>query len=124
MWAHIDDSKVLEKIWLRPSLSEIFDMQWSSDCAYIILGAVETKVSPNFPLYYTTVTILPFQAEIMRLSTRQSLMLPGHNSYVQGVSWDPLNQFVVTQSADRTCKVHLVGNLASNEAVVVDMRAS
>ena len=51
------------------------------------------------------------QAEIIRLSSRQSLLLPGHSSYVQGVTWDPLNQYVVTQSSDRTCKVHQASNI-------------
>ena len=35
-------------------------------------------------------------------------MLPGHTSYVQGVAWDPLNEMVVTQSADRSVKMHAV----------------
>jgi WD40 repeat protein len=39
---------------------------------------------------------------------RNALGLRGHTSYVQGVAWDPLNQMVVTQSADRSCRVHLV----------------
>jgi chromatin assembly factor 1 subunit B len=29
-----------------------------------------------------------------------------HKHFVQGVAWDPAQQFVVTQSADRTCKVY------------------
>ena len=32
--------------------------------------------------------------------------LAGHNHYVQGVTWDPLNTFVVSQSGDRTCRVY------------------
>jgi hypothetical protein len=55
-----------------------------------------------------------FQAEIIRLASRQTLLLPGHTSYVQGVTWDPLNQYVVTQSSDRTCKVHQARIMKSN----------
>ena len=50
------------------------------------------------------------QAEIVRILTKEkeSLILTGHTGYVQGVAWDPLDEMVVTQSADRTCKVHMV----------------
>ena len=50
------------------------------------------------------------QAEIVRIVTKEkeSLILAGHTGYVQGVAWDPLNEMVVTQSADRSCKVHMV----------------
>lgn len=50
----------------------------------------------------------------MRVLTKEkeSLILTGHTGYVQGVAWDPLDEMVVTQSADRTCKVHMVSNLA------------
>lgn len=48
MWSQIEDSRVLEKIWLRPSLSEVFDLEWSADSSYIIIGAVETKVMGLF----------------------------------------------------------------------------
>ena len=44
LWSQIDDSRVVEKIWLRPSLSEVFDLEWSADSTSIIIGAVETKV--------------------------------------------------------------------------------
>jgi WD40 repeat protein len=50
------------------------------------------------------------QAEIVRVLTKEkeSLILTGHTGYVQGVAWDPLGEMVVTQSADRTCKMHMV----------------
>lgn len=46
------------------------------------------------------------QAEVIRIATRDSFLLPSHSSYVQGVAWDPLGQMVVTQSADRSVKAH------------------
>ena len=30
--------------------------------------------------------------------------LDNHKHFIQGAAWDPAQQFVVTQSADRTCK--------------------
>ena len=46
----------------------------------------------------------------MRVLTKEkeSLILTGHTGYVQGVAWDPLGEMVVTQSADRTFKAHMV----------------
>lgn len=32
-------------------------------------------------------------------------MLTGHANYVQGVAWDPYNEVVLTQSADRSIKM-------------------
>ncbi|KAJ1437635.1 WD40-repeat-containing domain protein [Ochromonadaceae sp. CCMP2298] len=88
MWRNIADVAPLERIWLRPSLNEVFDLQWSPDSSYVIIGAIDNK------------------AEIIRVSTRDSLLLPGHSSYIQGVAWDPRNGIVVTQSADRSVKAH------------------
>ena len=48
------------------------------------------------------------KAEIIRLSSRNATPLNGHTNYVQGVAWDPCNKMVVTQSSDRTCRVHAV----------------
>ena len=115
MWSHIADVVPLERIWLRPALNEVFDIQWSPDSTHLVVGAIDCKVSglPSsssyLPVHSSYVTVQPFfQAEIIRLATRDSLMLPGHISYIQGVAWDPRGEHVVTQSADRSCKVHKV----------------
>ena len=84
------DIKEAERMWLTPSLDEVYDLQWSPDSSSIIAGAINAR------------------AEIIRIATRDTLLLTGHNSYIQGVAWDPLNEMVVTQSADRSCKIHMV----------------
>ena len=91
-WCTITDSRICDKIFLRPSLVEIYDLQWSPDSEFIIAGAINLK------------------AEIVRVLTKEkeSLILSGHTGYVQGVAWDPLDEMVVTQSADRTCKTYMV----------------
>jgi chromatin assembly factor 1 subunit B len=77
-------------MWLRPNLDEMYDLNWSPCSQYLVAGAIDSK------------------GEILRITTRDSLLLSGHTSYVQGVSWDPWNTMVVTQSADRSCKFHQV----------------
>ena len=92
-WTKLEDIKQVERIWMRPNHinDEIYDLQWSPDSTHIIVGSIDTK------------------AEILRVGSRDgAVLLSGHTSYVQGVAWDPLNQMVVTQSADRSCKIHMV----------------
>ena len=37
-------------------------------------------------------------------SGKGKVRFENHNHFVQGVSWDPARKYVVTQSADRTCR--------------------
>jgi len=78
----------VERTFLRPSLDEIRDLAWSPDSTFLVAGSVDNK------------------GEILRISSRDSVLLHGHTSYVQGVAWDPLNAMVITQSADRSVKAH------------------
>ena len=45
MWSHIADVVPLERIWLRPALNEVFDIQWSPDSTHLVVGAIDCKVS-------------------------------------------------------------------------------
>lgn len=95
--SHESDSiRKLGRTYLRPSLDEIRDLAWSPDCTSLVAGSVDNK------------------AEILRISSRDSIILHGHNSYVQGVAWDPLNQYVCTQSADRSMKSHALKSKPGN----------
>ncbi len=89
IWSTLKDMKSIDRMWYK-SLDEIYDIQWSPDSSYIIVGSITGK------------------AEIIRLSTKENLSLPSHQSYVQGVAWDPLNSMVATQSADRTVRIHVL----------------
>lgn len=124
MWYHIADALPLDRIWLRPSLSEdIFDLQWSPDSSHVIIGAIDSKVrtlstnNNSHSVFFTSslilnswaiMCVLTLQAEILRITSRDSVLLPGHCSYIQGVTWDPRNEMVATQSSDRSCKIHMV----------------
>ena len=47
----------------------------------------------------------------------------GHRHYVQGVAWDPLGDFILTQSTDRTMRV-LRGSKAKAKAQQTDVAAA
>merc|ERR1711871_197324 len=89
-WGNVIGVKSLERLRFQPSLTEIYDLRWSPDSSHIVAGALDNK------------------AEIIRLSSRHATSLTGHTNYVQGVAWDPCNKMVVTQSSDRTCRVHSI----------------
>ena len=66
VWATLTDARGAERVWLRPSLDEMYDLSWSPDSAFVIVGSIDSK------------------AEILRVSnSRDSVLIPGHASYVQ-----------------------------------------
>ena len=44
VWPTVTDSRICEKIFLRPSLDEIYDLQWSPDSMFVLAGAINSKV--------------------------------------------------------------------------------
>jgi hypothetical protein len=44
VWPTVTDGKMCEKIFLRPSLDEIYDLQWSPDSQFVLAGAINSKV--------------------------------------------------------------------------------
>lgn len=75
---------------MHSNLGEIYDLQWSPESDFLIAGSIDTK------------------GEILRIDSRDTLVLAGHGNYVQGVCWDPLNEYVGTQSADRSVKLYRI----------------
>lgn len=43
-WGALTDPKMVTRLWLRPCLQEIYDLQWSPDSLYIIAGSIDSKV--------------------------------------------------------------------------------
>lgn len=74
---------------LRGHIEDIYDLQWSPDGNNIISGSVDNS------------------AIIWDIVKGQKLViLKDHKHYVQGVCWDPLGQYVVTNSSDRSCRLY------------------
>ncbi|KAH6687861.1 chromatin assembly factor 1 subunit B [Plectosphaerella plurivora] len=73
----------------RSSGSEIYDLAWSPDSTYFIIGSMDNIAR----IYNASSGVLVRQ-------------IAEHSHYVQGVTWDPLNEFVATQSSDRSVHVY------------------
>ncbi|KAL9107932.1 MAG: hypothetical protein Q9227_007254 [Pyrenula ochraceoflavens] len=69
--------------------AEIYDLAWSPDGVFFITGGVDN-------------TARIYNAQNGQL-VRQ---IAEHSHYVQGVAWDPLNEFVATQSSDRSVHIY------------------
>ncbi|RYC64777.1 hypothetical protein CHU98_g1418 [Xylaria longipes] len=63
------------KQMFRPTGSEIYDLAWSPDATYFIIGMLVRQIAE-------------------------------HSHYVQGVTWDPLNEYIATQSSDRSVHIY------------------
>ncbi|CCX30041.1 chromatin assembly factor 1 subunit B [Pyronema domesticum] len=69
--------------------SEIYDLAWSPDGNFFITGSMDNV------------------ARVWNAQTGQMVrQIAEHNHYVQGVAWDPLNEFVATQSSDRSVHIY------------------
>jgi len=69
--------------------TEIYDLAWSPDATYFIIGSMD-----NIARIYNAGT---------GMLVRQ---IAEHSHYVQGVAWDPLNEFIATQSSDRSVHIY------------------
>ena len=89
----------------RSSGSEIYDLAWSPDGVFFITGSMD-----NVARIYNASTG-KLQIPSTRITTKCALgqmvrQIAEHNHYVQGVAWDPLNEFVATQSSDRSVHIY------------------
>ena len=65
------------------------DISWAADGSALVSGSIDNKA-------------LVWDNSDKR---RGALLAPlkKHGHYTQGVAWDPAGQFIVSQSADRSC---------------------
>ena len=86
---------------LRGHTDDVMDISWSTDGTALLSGSIDNK------------------GIIWEISGKKmgSMIahLSNHKHFVQGVAWDPHQQFVLTQSADRTCKVYALRPLAASK---------
>ncbi|CAJ2500028.1 Uu.00g028810.m01.CDS01 [Anthostomella pinea] len=77
------------KHMFRQSTSEIYDLAWSPDATYFIIGSMD-----NIARIYNAAT-----GSLVR-------QIAEHSHYVQGVAWDPWNEYIATQSSDRSVHIY------------------
>jgi len=45
LWNSLSDgSRLIERLRLHPCLQEIYDIDWSPDCSYVVAGSIDSKV--------------------------------------------------------------------------------
>ncbi|GAB1310177.1 Chromatin assembly factor 1 subunit [Madurella fahalii] len=69
--------------------TEIYDLAWSPDASFFIIGSMD-----NVARIYNAGT-----GTLVR-------QIAEHSHYVQGVAWDPLNEYIATQSSDRSVHIY------------------
>ncbi|XP_011314709.1 chromatin assembly factor 1 subunit B [Fopius arisanus] len=90
----LDDENFVNKeqwtVWkvLRGHLEDIYDISWSPDSNFIVSGSVDNSA-------------IVWDVQ----KGRNISILQDYKGFVQGVSWDPLNQSIVTLSTDRHCRL-------------------
>ncbi|RDA92909.1 hypothetical protein CP533_3885 [Ophiocordyceps camponoti-saundersi (nom. inval.)] len=87
--SHDDKESWRAKHMCRSSGAEIYDLAWSPDAAHFIIGSMD-----NIARIYNANT-----GSLVR-------QIAEHSHYVQGVTWDPLNEYIATQSSDRSVHIY------------------
>ncbi|KAI9033246.1 WD40 repeat-like protein [Hyaloraphidium curvatum] len=93
-----DDEGFDKEVWrmqtiLRGTLedpcSDIYDIAWSPDGRHIVSGSIDYKT------------------RIWDVSEGKCIqVVKDHSHFVQGVAWDPLGEYIATQSSDRSMTVY------------------
>ncbi|XP_064008570.1 chromatin assembly factor 1 subunit B [Pogoniulus pusillus] len=89
-----DEAQLNKENWtvvktLRGHLEDVYDICWTSDGNYMASASVDNT------------------AIMWDVSKGQKVsILNEHKSYVQGVTWDPLGQYIATLSCDRVLRVY------------------
>nr|XP_040057334.1 chromatin assembly factor 1 subunit B [Gasterosteus aculeatus aculeatus]XP_040057335.1 chromatin assembly factor 1 subunit B [Gasterosteus aculeatus aculeatus] len=94
MFQEDEDAQLNKESWsvvktLRGHIEDVYDMCWTQDGTSMVSGSVDNT------------------AIMWDINKGQKLYtLHDHKSYVQGVTWDPLGQYVATLSCDRVMRVY------------------
>ncbi|KAK0091062.1 hypothetical protein PV326_003810 [Microctonus aethiopoides] len=73
---------------LRGHLEDVYDISWSPDSNMLVSGSVDNT------------------AIVWDVNKGRSIsILQDYKGFVQGVTWDPSNQYIATMSTDRQCRL-------------------
>lgn len=86
----------------RATQSEIYDSAWSPSGDSLVIGGTD------------------FVARIINANDGTVIReISEHSHYIQGVAWDPLSEYIATQSSDRSVHVHQLQGKPPNDATNV-----
>ena len=107
------DNKENWNVWkvLRGHVEDVYDLCWSPDNTQLLSGSVDnTAILWDVPKGYFFVYDIPKRTASYLNSNfftgKANVIFSEHKGFVQGVAWDPKNQFVATLSSDRNCRVY------------------
>ncbi|KAJ5174955.1 uncharacterized protein N7482_000832 [Penicillium canariense] len=92
----------------RSSGAEIYDLAWSPDGVFIITGSMDNIAriyNAQNGWFIGTSGLIQVRKLTVDFAGQMVRQIAEHSHYVQGVAWDPHNEFVATQSSDRS--VHM-----------------
>ncbi|EDR10655.1 chromatin assembly complex 1 subunit B/CAC2 [Laccaria bicolor S238N-H82] len=91
----------------RCTTMQVYDLAWSPTGEYIIAGSTD-----NVARVFSAVdgmSLFPlFDMLAMKPTGKCVHEIVEHSHYVQGVAWDPLNEYIATQSSDRSMHVYRI----------------
>lgn len=85
--------------------AEIYDLAWSPDGMYFITGGMDNTTRIFNAHTGKPKSVSGVDARLMAAGA-MIRQIAEHNHYIQGVAWDPLNEFVATQSSDRSVHIY------------------
>ena len=95
---------------LRGHVEDVYDLCWSPDSTQLLSGSVD-----NTAILWDVVKGKLFDFKVLLITVgywniistgKTNVIFSEHKGFVQGVAWDPKNQFVATLSSDRNCRVY------------------
>lgn len=105
MWNEKDGAVGSGKDWvifksLRGHVADVYDLNWSNDSAYLVSGSIDNSVC------------------VWDVAKSRILhQFRNHEKFVQGVCWDPLNEFLCSVSCDKSCIVYSCAQTVSKKRV-------
>ncbi|XP_076857729.1 chromatin assembly factor 1 subunit B [Brachyhypopomus gauderio] len=89
-----EDAQLNKESWnvvkiLRGHIEDVYDLSWSSDGNFLVSGSVDN-------------TAIMWDIQ----KSQKMCIFSDPKSYVQGVTWDPLGQYICTLSCDRVMRVY------------------
>ena len=99
-YSELFSSHQMIELTVRVTTKHVYDLAWSPDGEFFIAGSTDNTA--------TIWKASTGQLEKQPLSSEQAdnvgecvFALREHAHNVQGVTWDPLNEYIATQSSDR-----------------------